>query len=288
MYLVKRIAAATAMLGLAACGGGGGGGGTVSSSGALNYVPVYANGPGDTVTASLVAAGATGTLSRANALSNRATLTSIKVRLSPDRQTAFVTIGGGSERTLTADPSVAAPDVNGGLYGSSSNPSIPSLGLTNLTDTSLVSYTVNSSGGFGIIGIETPPANLPASASYTGNWNGFINPIASALTDFAAGGGTLTLTVAFGSNTATGAFSGSFSDGGPAGQPTSGIITATTSENGLLGTFDFNTGKYQGDVEFAAKAYGDTADVVAGSLGGSIVNGASGNTHAIYGTFSAD
>lgn len=286
MGIFKGIGACAAVIGLAGCGGGGGG--TVSSSGALNYIPVFASGPSDTVTASLVASGATGTLSQSNGLSNRASLTSIKVRLSPDRQTAYVSVGGGAERALTADPTVAAPTATGGLYGSSTNTSIPSLGLTNLTETSIVSYTVGSDGGFGYIGIETPPGGLPASASYTGNWTAFINPIPSAITDFASGGGTLTLNVAFGSNTANGTFSGSFSDGAPSGQPASGLITATTIENGLLGQFDFNSGKYQGDVDFAAKAYGDAADVVAGSLAGSIVNGTTANTQAIYGTFSAD
>ena len=114
---VSCAAALAAMGVLSACGGGGGGSsaGFGSYTSALNYVPVYASGPSDTVASSLSTKGASGTLVLNQAVSTSVVVTNARLRLSPDLKTAYLSIGGGAEIVMTNDPAFADPDAGGGI-----------------------------------------------------------------------------------------------------------------------------------------------------------------------------
>ncbi len=273
-FLVRAAVCAAAAAVVSGCGGAGG---PLQVGGnAMNYQPVYAAGPADTTTQALTANGITGTLVLARPFSSDVDLTNAKVRLSADRATAFLSIDGGAEVALAVNGPASA---GGGVYGDLGDPNGLVLTLANLPDTSLIGYTRGTLGGFGILGIETRPARLPASASYAGGWNGFVYPVTVSGTSDAIGGG-ISLDIDFAGGDVTGTL-----DNGGIDVAT---IGGTVDGNGISGGFDFTRGKYRGQTPFVGKAFGHDADTVAGVFGNTVRNNVTGETQNFSGTFSAD
>jgi hypothetical protein len=143
MYKLQLFLAVIALLALAACGGGGGGGqlgGSGSAAAALNYTPNVSEGPSDTSLASISDDGVSGVLSQANiGLSSASTqLRSVKVRISADGNTAFLTVDG-----VTQSLPVVITQPGGGQFGSVPSNVLQVVGI-NSTHT-LLSYS--GSGG---------------------------------------------------------------------------------------------------------------------------------------------
>lgn len=288
MRIFQIFLALAALFALAACGGGGGGfGGSTGvggfSAATLNSQLNNATGPGDTVANQIITSGGVaGVLAMAPGIGTQAGLQSIKVRTSTDYQTAFVSINGGPEMTLAA---TFASTSTGGGYGTT-GPNANYVGLSNLADVSLVTRTSGTNGGFGYVGIATPAPTL-SDLTYTGTWNGFVNPnTVSTSPTFGTGGGPMTLTLTTSSQDLDGTFSGDLnigSGGSSTTYPVSGIVDTTLSGSIFSGTMTATTGTYTGASDIAGVFYGDNAETAAGAFGGSI-SGPSG-THPFYGIF---
>ena len=275
---------------LTGCGGGGGGGGGGSSTGgadaALNYAPVFADGPTDTTLASVDGEGLTGVMSQADfsAGSVSTRLRSIKVRLSADGNTAFLTLDGATQSLP-----VTIMQSGGGQFGN-----VPSnvLQFTAANGTHvLVSYSGGSGasgfGAFGQIGIETPIAELPSGdVTYSGSWGGQAYGASNNFADSGVISGTMSITANFGSGAVNGTFSGSV-NAGDIGD-FSGNINGMTSGNGVAASMDITSGDFTGSMPVAAKTYGFDASVLAGAFAGSIESVDSGRTYATTGQFSLD
>ncbi|MBT8408966.1 MAG: transferrin-binding protein-like solute binding protein [Alphaproteobacteria bacterium] len=229
----------------------------------------------------------------ADALGNDVEFASLKVRPSPDRMTAYVTIDG-TTMVMAADPDTVEP--GGGLYGDAGNPSVPTMTLSNLATYSLVGFTEDAIGGFGYAGIETPTANLPVGdVVFSGFWGGTIYPNLDGigpgfdpddlpLLGGGVAGGFVEMTLNFDTGDLAGTFDGDFNDFGGVTE-TGGTITGSTQGNGITGTFNFDGGAYSGSAGFVGKAYGDDADSINGVMGSTLTNDATGKPHAFGGTF---
>lgn len=291
MRKLQILLAIFTLLALAACGGGGasgiGGGGGGFSTATLNSQLNYATSPSDTASSALVTpGGVAGVLAVSEGVSTRAGLQSVKVRTSPDYQTAYVSINGGPEFALSANGSIGAATSTGGPYGPV-GASANYIGLTNLADYSMLARTEGTSGGFGYAGIATPPGSLPASLTYTGNWTGYLYPnAASPSATFGGGTGPMSLTLDVASSNMDGTFSGDLNVGSSGGSnvyPISGTVDTTLSGSIFSGTMTATTGSYTGASDLAGVFFGDNAETAAGAFGGAL-NGPSG-THAFLGIF---
>ncbi|MBT8457254.1 MAG: hypothetical protein KJO15_14245, partial [Alphaproteobacteria bacterium] len=213
--------------------------GLAGLNGPLSYTPVLASGPTDTMQSSLISKGVSGTLVLNQGLTNNVVLTNAVIRLSPDRQTAFLRLGGRPEIALTADPALGPATITGGAYGRSLVLSVPSLLLNTGPDFALIAYTEGSVGGFGQVGIETPVAGLPVGTGvYSGSWGGQVYPNSTA--DALAGGGDvingqMDLTVNF----QTGALSGDLYTGFTT---LVGSVSGSASGNAVSGNFNLTSG----------------------------------------------
>ena len=270
---------------LAACGGGGGGAGGGASA-ALNYAPVYASGPSDTSLAAISGAGLTGVMSQANLGASSATtgLKPVKVRLSADGNTAFLTVDGATQSLP-----VQIKQTGGGQFGS-----VPSNVLqVTASNAPNVMMTYSGSGGatgfgaFGQVGIETPIPQLPAgTASYSGSWGGQAYNAGNSYANSGVLSGSVTVTANFG----TGAVGGSFTGSVNAADTGSfaGTVSGSTTGNGVAGSMDITSGDFTGALPFAAKTYGHDGGTLAGAFAGSVRNTSSGLTYATTGQFSID
>lgn len=269
---LRLSASLAACAALAACGGGGGGGLLSSSGDVLDYAPSYADGPTDTFSASLIDDGITGVMSIADPLDGSVRLVNVDIRTSTDRQTAYLSINGGSEKSY---PALGGVNASGGAYGTTSGAGYLTFStLDGMAGT--VGLQEGTEGGFGWAGIETRPSNLPSSATYGGFWGGHIYDAGDPFNSGVASG-FMTMTVDFAGGDVSGALSGS----------SSGSITGTVDGNGVTGEFDLVSGDYTGDLTFAGKTFGDSAEVVAGALGGT-VRDTGGSLKTFAGTFDGD
>lgn len=279
-----------ATLVLTACGGGGGGGqdfgGGGSAEAALNYAPVYASSTTDTTIAFVNGEGLTGVMSQANINANSVStgLRSVKVRLSPDGNTAFLTIDG-----TTQSLPVTISQTGGGQFGNVPG-NVLQFTATNGTHT-LMSYSGSSGasgfGAFGQIGIETPIAELPAGdVTYSGSWGGQAYSASNNFADSGVISGTMSITANFGSGAVNGSFSGSV-NAGDSGD-FAGSVDGMTSGNGVAASMDITSGDFTGSMPVAAKLYGFDADNLAGAFAGSIQSVDSGKNYATTGQFSLD
>ena len=289
MYKLQLFHAIIALLALAACGGGGGGGqlgGSGSAAAALNYSPNLSDGPTDTSLASISDDGISGVLSQANiGLSSTTTqLRSVKVRISADGNTAFLTVDGV---TQTLPVVIAQP--GGGQFGSVPSNVLQVVG-TNSTHT-LLTYSgsggTSSFCGFGYVGVETPIAELPVGdATYTGSWGGQAYNPGNLYADSGLISGNMSLVLNF----QTGAVGGSF-DGSVNAADTgtfAGTISGSTQGNGAYGTMTLTSGDFSGAMPFAGKTYGFSGADFAGAFAGSVTADGSGRSYATTGTFSLD
>lgn len=276
---------------LSACVGGGGGGGDGGSTGdfgaeaALNYAPVYASGPTDTTLNAVYGEGLTGVLSQANisagGVSTR--LRSVKVRLSADGNTAFLTVDGSTQSLP-----VTIKQTGGGQFGD-----VPSnvLQFTATNGNNIIVTYSGSSGtsgfaGFGQVGIETPIAELPTGGvTYSGSWGGTAYR-SNDITDSGVIGGNISVTADFGTNALTGSFDGSVNAGDSGNF--AGEVNGKTVGNGVVGSMDITSGDFSGSISLAAKVYGYDASNLAGAFAGNIESNASGNDYATTGQFSLD
>jgi hypothetical protein len=280
----------SATLVLAACGGGGGSGGGSTGSGsaeaALNYAPVYATSPTATTIAFVDGEGLTGVMSQANisATSVSTSLRSVKVRLSADGNTAFLTVDGSTQSLP-----VTIKQTGGGQFGN-----VPSsvLQFTAADGThSLVSYSgtsgTSSFGAFGQVGIETPIAELPSGdVTYAGSWGGQAYSAANNFADSGVISGNMSITANFGSGAVSGSFNGSV-NAGDSGD-FAGSVNGMTSGNGVVGSMDITSGDFTGSMPIAAKLYGFEGDALAGAFAGNIESVDSGTNYATTGQFSLD
>ena len=240
----------------------------------------------DTASISLTGDGVAGVLAVAPGIGTSAGLQNIKVRADADYQRIYVSINGGSEFALDA---TFSSDANGGGYGPTGlNGNY--LGVTNFGNVSFLARAIDEAGGFGYAGILTPEANLEVStATYSGNWTGYINP--RSLSDLTSGGGSGTMTLTFDptADTMDGTFSGSLNIGslsGPTVYPVSGVVDANLSGSVFSGTMTANTGVYQGSAALGGGIYGFDAEDAGGAFAGSI-NGGSGS-QPFYGIINLD
>ena len=278
MHSSRMILMPMVALGLTACGGGG-----AFNAGTLSSHETYAEDGADTTRASLIDDGIAGTLAVAPGVGSSASLQKIKVRASSDYQTVYVSIDGGSEFALDASFS---SDRNGGGYGPTGlNGNF--VGLSNFNDYSLVSRTVGSSGGLGYAGIMTPVDRLPSvDMQYAGNWTGYLNPRSISDLTSGTGGGEMVVMFDVSSGEMDGAFTGSLNIGNMSGSTEyaiAGIVDGQLDDGIFSGTFDANSGTYQGSASMGGAVYGYDADRLAGAMAGSL-DGGSGN-HAFYGLF---
>ncbi len=246
----------------------------------------YSEGPTDTASASLVDDGIAGTLAVAPGIGSSAQLQTIKIRASSDYQTIYVSINGGATFALSAS---FASDSNGGGYGPTGL-NANYVGLSNLGEVSLVSRTVDSSGGFGYAGVMTPLANLPASnVTYSGTWTGYVNPQSVSNLTSGTGGGSMTLNLNVASGDMDGTFSGTLGIGDLSGSKNyaiAGVVDASVESGVLAGSFVANSGEWQGTADMGGAFYGYDGETVAGAMAGAL-NGGSGN-HPFYGLFNLE
>jgi hypothetical protein len=289
MKLATTTPLLTATLVLTACGGGGSGGGSTgggSAEAALNYAPVYATSPTDTTIAFVNGEGLTGVMSQANISANSVStrLRSVKVRLSPDGNTAFLTVDGS---TQSLPVTIMQP--GGGQFGN-----VPGnvLQFTAADGThTLVSYSGTSGasgfGAFGQVGIETPIAELPTGdVTYAGSWGGQAYSAANNFADSGVISGNMSITANFGSGAVSGSFNGSV-NAGDSGD-FAGSVNGMTSGNGVVGSMDITSGDFTGSMPIAAKLYGFDGDDLAGAFAGNIESVDSGKNYATTGQFSLD
>lgn len=275
-----------ATLGLAGCGGGGAGTFGGGASGALNYVPAYATGPSDTTAQSIDdLEGVSGVLAQANTSLSGSTagLRSIKVRLSADGNTAYLTLDGSTK----ALP-VVIKLTDGGQFGSVPSEVLQVQGTTANND--IVSYSGSSGasgwGGFGRIGIETPEGAAPmVDTVYSGLYGGHLY----GSNDPSEGGvfsGTMSITVNYDTGNMSGSFDvdiNAFSTSGDA----IGTISGATIGNGAAGTMTVTSGDYIGTMELAGKLFGFGAENFAGATAGTLTH-TGGTSYATTGTFDLD
>ncbi|MCK0094292.1 transferrin-binding protein-like solute binding protein [Yoonia sp. F2084L] len=288
--MAKTIIVLNAFFVFSACGGSGGGSGAGGLGGsaqdAINYTPVYASGPTDTTTDAIGTTGVTGVMSQfdVSATSVSTRLRSVKVRLSPDGSTAYLTVDGS---TQSLPVTISTP--GGGQFGN-----VPSNVLqvnSSNTTHNLVSFSGTSGttgfGAFGFIGIETPISELPTgNATYSGNWGGQVYSASNTFGDSGVLSGTMSVTANFGDGSVGGSFTGSVNAGDTG--DFAGTVSGSTSGNGVVASMDITSGDFTGNMPFAAKTFGFDGSDLAGAFAGNIRSNASGKNYATTGTFSLD
>ncbi|MBT8426352.1 MAG: hypothetical protein KJO67_15365 [Silicimonas sp.] len=284
MRIFQIFLALAALFALAACGGGGGSGGFSSGAGLFNYAPNVADSGTDTSLASISDDGISGILSQADigATSVSSRLRSVKVRISADGNTAFLTVEG-----VTQTIPVVIKQPGGGQFGS-----VPS-NVLQVTGSNanhvLMTYSGTSGasgfGGFGYVGIETPAARLPTSdASYSGSWGGQAYHPGNSFANSGVVLGNMDVTLNFQTGSAAGSFTGNLNAADTGSF--SGTISGNTSGNGAAGTMTINSSGFSGAMPFAGKTFGFNAEDFAGGFAGSMTADGSGRTYSMTGTFS--
>lgn len=278
MKVIRIAPIAVSILALTACGGGGSGRGGGGTGGVLDYTPSYSDGPGDSTAASSTE-GVTGVMSQADisATGSSVRLRSVRVRISADGNTAYLTVDGVTQSYPV--------DVIGVQYGT------PGTNLVQYTGTSAPYALMTHSGAsgsagfaaFGIVGVETPEANLPAApANYSGSWGGQVYGVSDIL-DSGVVGGSMDLAIDFEGGSVSGSFDGTVNAASIV--DIDGSITGSVSGNGASGTMNLESG-YSGSIDFAGKAYGDTGEYFGGAFAGSI--GGGGHNYNATGTLLLD
>ena len=284
MQIVTKATFIFAALAVSGCGGSGG---LTGGSGApLSYAPVYATSLSDTTLTSISGDGVSGVMSQADTelSSSSSRLRSVKIRLSGDGNTAFLTIDGATQSLP-----VTIKQPGGGQFGS-----VPSnvLQVVALNDSvTLMTYSGSSGasgfGAFGYVGVETPVAELPTGdATYSGFWGGQVYGASGVLSGFGVVNGNMSVILNFDTSDVTGTFDGSVNatDVGSF----AGTISGDTAGNGALATMTVTSGDFTGSMPIAGKTFGFDGATFAGGFAGNLRANASGTNYAATGTFDLD
>jgi len=182
-------------------------------------------------------------------------LSQIRIRISEDGETAYVSIDGVPETEWSTR---TAANGNSGLWTNDDG----SL-LVNWSGNSNTYVTLSDDDGThtAIVGLETPLDALPTgTASYNGNWS----------TSGGSGGsgqGSLNLAINFSDDTIGGVMNGAYNAPGVHG-PISGNVEGTATDSRIAGSITLDEGDVTGLLLFQGAVYGPDAKSVAGALGG--------------------
>ncbi len=296
MRYFPTFLALSALLILAACGGGGIGGFGSNASAIVNsYTPVYATAPDDIDPTDEMdesvegGPGATGIMAVATSFDSTPEFRTVKIRTNADGSILYLSVNGGAE--------IALDEMLSGAYGSNPPMSEPLVSYIGVFNSAWLTYSkINGTSfdtGDGVIGIETPTANLPMGGpvNYTGDVTLFSYNDTVTRDDIVGVNGTFDMDVNFDSQTITGTTGGdinvSANGGGLNSYAATGTIAGSTSGNGLVGTMTFDSAGGNASLTFAGKTYGWAADEIGGALIGSI-SGTAAGTLPIFGHFDSD
>ena len=216
-------------------GGDGSGGGT---SGGSLYAPIYADGS-LTNKSAIMGDGLSGFYTRADG-----SIGELRLRLSEDGKTVYVSLDGGAE---TAWSTRTSKNANGGTW--TGDGGTLTVGWKGAANTSAL-----LNGQSAVYGLETPGDSLPADeVRYNGSWttNG--------------GNGALKVTIDFGSGAVGGDLTGAFAGMGGV----DGAVSGTLDGSRINGTIALTSDSYAGSLDFFGALYGADASQAAGVLGGS-------------------
>jgi|GEM_PF-2751539 len=292
MCAISKNSFALAAIAVSACGDGGGAGNSV------NYDPIFRTLPGDLLESTVAidsslrnvgsstGHGATGIMAMSTFLGPNPVLKSFKVRLSEDRQTAYLDISGLPEITMAAD---GTPNEFSGFWGEFFDGH--HISLMHFDSEGQISYTDSTNimsqvSGRGHYGLETPVDRLPTSVTYSGTADGLGHFSSITATNVIGINGTFDMTVDFASDTLSGTTGGSiiFNAGNSAA---TGTISGTAVDGSLGGTMTFDGGGHSVTTTFAGATYGWDATRVGGAFIGTF-NISGGGSQQVYGDFEGD
>ncbi|WP_112322420.1 transferrin-binding protein-like solute binding protein [Oceanibium sediminis] len=270
--MYRHVPAGLLILGLAACEGAVGGGG-----GGDGVTPQFADSSADVMTSKMVDGGVSGALAELNVLSNSSRKRAAMLEASEDYQEVFLTIG--STRYQLKATQFQPGSENGGLY-------LDAVGntatfLTGSGDYSGVVQFTNGSGAviaLGILGAETPEANLPdATLTYDGLFQ-FVG--APTQTAAAGANGFAEITVDFVSGGVTGDFREGLTPDG------FGVLTGQVAGNGIEGDLVVSNADLSGTLNVDGTFFGPAAEELGGTLTGDVTAG--GSNVAVMGQFKTE
>ncbi len=245
------IATAVAPFFLSACGQSGPSASSdpdvVSSN--IAYSPAFAE-DGTTNESAMMDDGISGFVANADG-----SLSQIRIRISEDGETAYVSIGGDPEtewstRTATTGNSGQWTDGDSSL-------------LVNWSGNSSTYLTLSDGDGTqtAIVGLETPLDALPTgTASYNGLWS-------TTGSSGGSGQGSLNLAIDFNDGSIGGDMNGAYNAPGVNG-PISGNVEGVATDSRIAGSITLDEGDLTGLLLFQGAVYGPDARRVAGALGG--------------------
>jgi hypothetical protein len=219
----------------------------VSSS--IVYSSTYAD-EGATNESAMMDGGVSGFVANADG-----SLSQIRIRISEDGETAYVSIDGVPETEWSTRTSANG---NSGHWTSDDD----SL-LVNWSGNSNTYVTLSDDDGThtAIVGLETPLDALPTgTASYKGNWS-------TSGSSGGSGQGSFNLAIDFSGGTIGGGMNGSYNAPDVNGS-ISGNVEGIATDSRIAGSITLDEGDVTGLLLFQGAVYGPDAKSVAGALGG--------------------
>ena len=275
--MIKQVFCVSGLLAaVSACGGGSAGAGAGDS--VTSYEPAFATSATDTIATNASTTGVSGIVAFSDVIGGTTRLGSVKVRLSEDRSTAYVSVDSGSEKQLSLNTS------SGTWYSYGAGAEYLIINADGSTVGS-INYGKGTLNTMGAVGLETPIANLPPSgtARYSGLYAGHaLGPDQIGASESLAG--TIYMDVDFDSNDVSGALGieplTSIETGDLVGE-----IDGTLSGNGLSGDVTLTGGDYSGTISFGAKFMGYDGAEISGAAAGAATLDSDGSDRNIAVSF---